>query len=100
LRRERLITTQVLVQETAASGGNLAVDWLQTRLSSVATIESNEVTSTEDTRCTAGCTGEAVPDGELDDDALADFVARLSPEHRRRLADLLAAFDREERRAV
>jgi hypothetical protein len=64
---------------------------LQTSERPVLTDAAKEVTSSDSARCTPGCTGEVVSDVELNDDALADFVASLTPERRRHLAELLTS---------
>jgi hypothetical protein len=69
-------------------------DRLQTRLSSVATTESKELTSSQTTRCTAGCTESELTTNV---DPLAALVATLSDEQRRRLIDLLAGGQDERR---
>ena len=63
-----------------------ATSWLQTRERSVVTIADNEVTSSPFASCTPGCTGDET---EPHVDPLADLVASLSDEQRRRRKDLL-----------
>jgi hypothetical protein len=76
--------------EMETSGIEPPTSWLQTRSSSVATSVDKEITSSQASRCTAGCTGERAVDDVRGGDPLAEFVASLSPAQRRRLAELLA----------
>jgi hypothetical protein len=63
-----------------------ATSWLQTRERSVLTSASNEVTSSQTLGCTPGCTGTQT---EPIVDPLAAFVASLSDEQCKHLAELL-----------
>jgi hypothetical protein len=81
------------------SGIEPPTSWLQTRLSSVATTVNNEVASSQIARCTVGCTDGAASASDPSDVDLADYLASLTTEQRRRLADLLGE-GQEERREL
>jgi len=60
--------------------------WLQTRERPVVSNASKEVTSSTSACCTPSCTGIEI---QANDERLAEFVASLSPQERRRLAEIL-----------
>jgi len=71
--------------------------WLQTRSSSVATGVGKEVTSSQLSRCTAGCTETEI---EPNTDPLASFVASLTDEQRLRLVPILIGSNADEARPL
>ncbi len=71
------------------SGIEAPTSWLQTRSSSIATSVNKEVTSSQVARCTPRCTENAELTNDSSEAPLAEFVATLTAEQRRRLAAML-----------
>jgi hypothetical protein len=89
LNRERNAFNEVRQRDRSVC----ATSWLQTRESSDVSSEKTAVASTPAVRCTAGCTGDAGWGSKAGGDPLAEFVAGLNPEERRRLVTLLAGIE-------